>query len=59
MPSGLPVDAESMNYASVVFVGGLAIAFAWYYIWGRSNYNGPTMEVVEERRTSVRSIPRV
>lgn len=59
MPSGLPVDAESMNYASVVFVGGLAIAFAWYYIWGRSNYNGPTMEVVEERRASVRSIPRV
>ncbi|CAK4030913.1 amino acid permease [Lecanosticta acicola] len=47
MPSALPVDAESMNYCSVVFVGGLTISFVWYYAGGRKNYNGPTMDDAE------------
>ncbi|KXS94243.1 hypothetical protein AC578_10100 [Pseudocercospora eumusae] len=41
MPSALPVTLSGMNYGSVVFVGGLAVALAWYYIWGRKNYAGP------------------
>lgn len=30
-----------MNYGSAVFVAGLGVALAWYYIWGRKNYAGP------------------
>lgn len=33
-----------MNCASPVFVGGLAISAAWYFVWGKSNYRGPNME---------------
>ena len=41
MPAALPVTAIGMNYGSAVFVAGLGIALAWYYIWGRKNYAGP------------------
>ncbi|KAM3418019.1 hypothetical protein BST61_g6230 [Cercospora zeina] len=44
MPSALPVAAETMNYGSVVFVVGLGVALAWYYIWGRRNYTGPQVD---------------
>lgn len=60
MPSFLPVTLTTMNYASVVFVGGMTIAFAWYYIWGRKNYQGPASEGEPGmRRASAASIPRV
>jgi hypothetical protein len=45
-----------MNYASVVFVGLGAIAMAWYFAWGRKNYEGPPVrdeDIQEPRRTSV------
>lgn len=35
MPTVLPVTRVSMNYASVVFVGFLAIAAAWYAVYAR------------------------
>jgi amino acid transporter len=35
MPTALPVTAISMNYASVVLVGFLAISAAWYFIYAR------------------------
>lgn len=35
MPTSLPVTAVSMNYASVVFVGFLAIAAVWYLVYAR------------------------
>ncbi|KAL1741306.1 amino acid transporter [Schizophyllum fasciatum] len=41
MPSALPVDKSTMNYASVVFVGFATISGAWYTINGRFHYNGP------------------
>ncbi|RYP22005.1 hypothetical protein DL765_001911 [Monosporascus sp. GIB2] len=42
MPSLVPVvDAATMNYASVVFVGFSLISVAWYMAWGRRNYAGP------------------
>lgn len=44
MPAGLPVLAETMNYGSAVFVAGLGVALAWYYIWGRRNYTGPKVD---------------
>ncbi|KAI1452401.1 amino acid transporter [Annulohypoxylon moriforme] len=42
MPSTVPVvDPTTMNYASVVFVGFIAISAGWYIAWGRKNYVGP------------------
>lgn len=42
MPVSIPVTAESMNYASVVFAGFAVISAAWYAIHGRKNFKGPT-----------------
>ena len=56
MPAGLPVTAETMNYASVVFIGGFAISTLWYVVWGRKNYQGPPTKDEEEvirRRSSI------
>ncbi|KAL5376213.1 hypothetical protein DPSP01_010676 [Paraphaeosphaeria sporulosa] len=56
MPTFLPVTLETMNYASVVFVGFVFISTAWYFIWGKKNYQGPPMAaetVLEARRASV------
>ncbi|RDW69903.1 hypothetical protein BP5796_08300 [Coleophoma crateriformis] len=44
MPSYLPVEAATMNYASVVFVAFFAIAAGWYFAWGRKHYAGPPMQ---------------
>ncbi|KAI9730485.1 MAG: hypothetical protein M1818_008180 [Claussenomyces sp. TS43310] len=41
MPTALPVTAVSMNYASVVFVGFLAISAVWYGLYARTSYKGP------------------
>lgn len=41
MPVSLPVDATTMNYASVVFAGFAAIAFLWYFAYARKNFTGP------------------
>lgn len=41
MPVSLPVDATSMNYASVVFAGFAMIAFIWYFAYARKNFTGP------------------
>lgn len=35
MPTALPVTAVSMNYASVVFLGFLAISAVWYFAYAR------------------------
>lgn len=44
MPSYLPVEAATMNYASVVFVGFTVISVAWYVAWGHRNYAGPPVQ---------------
>ncbi|KAJ5106650.1 hypothetical protein N7456_003325 [Penicillium angulare] len=41
MPSAIPVTAETVNYAPVVFVGFVLIATVWYWVWGRNKYVGP------------------
>lgn len=41
MPVSLPVEAASMNYASVVFAGFASISIAWYFIRGRRSFTGP------------------
>jgi hypothetical protein len=45
-----------MNYASVVFFAFFIIATAWYFIWGKKNYQGPPTDedvVLEARRASI------
>ena len=41
MPVSLPVDAGTMNYASVVFAGFATIAILWYSFSARKNFKGP------------------
>jgi uncharacterized membrane protein YfcA len=45
-----------MNYASVVFFAFFMIATAWYFAWGKKNYQGPPTHedaILEARRASV------
>lgn len=60
MPPAIPVTLSTMNYGSVVFVGGLAISAAWYFIWGRKHYQGPPAreEEVVNRRGSLIEVAR-
>lgn len=44
MPTFMEVTKETMNYASVVFVGFFIISAAWYWLWGYENYAGPPAE---------------
>lgn len=44
-PTELPVDAESMNYSSVIFAGVLLAAMGYYFWRGRKEYVGPVIEV--------------
>ncbi|KAK4662384.1 uncharacterized protein QC763_700110 [Podospora pseudopauciseta] len=44
MPALLPVTPETVNYAPAVLVGFVAIAAAWYAVWGHKNYRGPPTE---------------
>ncbi|KAF5093222.1 hypothetical protein D0Z03_002502 [Geotrichum reessii] len=41
MPVAVPVTPQSMNYASVVFMGFFAIAALWYVLYGYKNFTGP------------------
>lgn len=41
MPVSLPVDAASMNYASVVFAGFATISITWYFAYARKHFTGP------------------
>ncbi|KIK56143.1 hypothetical protein GYMLUDRAFT_47349 [Collybiopsis luxurians FD-317 M1] len=40
-PTTLPVTPETMNYASVITIGVMVLAFAWYIIDGHRHYHGP------------------
>jgi amino acid transporter len=41
MPSVLPVNEVTMNYASVVFVGIMAMSGVWYAAYAHKVYKGP------------------
>lgn len=57
MPTLKAVTLESMNYASVVFVGFVAIAAVWYGVWGYNNYRGPPTDAVEHDESSIPESP--
>jgi hypothetical protein len=41
MPATIPVNSDTMNYASVVFFAFTLISLIWYVMWGRKHYAGP------------------
>ncbi|GAO18934.1 hypothetical protein UVI_02058820 [Ustilaginoidea virens] len=41
MPSAVPVQASTVNYAPAVFVAATAVSAIWYWVWGHKNYAGP------------------
>jgi amino acid transporter len=41
VPTALPAEPETMNYASVVFAFFASISIAWYFIRGRKSFTGP------------------
>ncbi|KAL4754918.1 hypothetical protein BDW72DRAFT_164654 [Aspergillus terricola var. indicus] len=51
MPVSLPVDASSMNYASVVFAGFAAISVTWYFAYARKHFTGPPIPVDQLQET--------
>jgi hypothetical protein len=55
MPAAFPVTGNTMNYASVVFLGGILVSMIWYIVWGRKNYKGPPITDEDEinRRSSI------
>ncbi|KAB8218570.1 hypothetical protein BDV33DRAFT_192676 [Aspergillus novoparasiticus] len=55
MPVSLPVDASSMNYASVVFAGFAAISITWYVGYARKHF---TDRVFVHALNTVKRIPR-
>lgn len=57
MPTIKDVTLENMNYASVVFVGFVAIAAVWYGVWGYHNYRGPPTDAVEHYEDSFPESP--
>ncbi|KAH8426542.1 putative amino acid permease [Aspergillus melleus] len=56
MPTFKDVTVDTMNYASVVFVGYVAIAAVWYWVWGHKNYVGPPTEGVEPEAVRAPSV---
>ena len=48
-PVGVPVHADSMNWAIVMFTGVLAIALVYYFVHGRKTYEGPVVFVQERQ----------
>lgn len=61
MPVSLPVQAQTMNYASVVFAGFATISIIWYFIRGRKGFNGPPVpqDVEPEEEVVVFGVPVV
>jgi amino acid transporter len=43
-PPSTPVDATSMNYSVVVTGGVMILSAIWYYIGGKKQYTGPTID---------------
>jgi len=56
MPTFKAVTAATMNYACVVLVAVVLVSTIWYFIWGKSNYEGPPTHedaILEARSASM------
>lgn len=47
-PPYQPVNAQNMNYASLIFGAVMLLSVALWFIYGRKIYYGPVREVIEE-----------
>ena len=52
-PVVLPVTAQNMNYASVVFIGVILFSMVDWLVRGRKRYTGPIREVRSESSSEV------
>jgi len=52
-PTILPVTAQNMNYAVVVFAGVIIISLIDWVVRGRKRYTGPIKEVGSETSSEV------
>lgn len=55
MPVALPVNASTMNYASVVFAGFAGVSVFWYAIYGRKHFHGPPLLEAELQSLGVQT----
>lgn len=46
-PPYLPVHAENMNYASLIFGAVMLSSLVLWFVYGRKHYRGPVKEVIE------------
>lgn len=47
-PPYQPVNAQNMNYASLIFGAVLLLSVVLWFVYGRKVYYGPVREVIEE-----------
>lgn len=47
-PYALPTTAEAMNYTSVITMGLAFLVTVWWFVHGRTHYQGPSMVTFEE-----------
>lgn len=47
-PPYQPVNAENMNYASLIFGAAILFSTVLWFVYGRKIYSGPVKEVIEE-----------
>jgi choline transport protein len=52
-PTILPVTAQNMNYASVVFIGVILFSGVDWLVRGRNRYTGPIREISSETSSEV------
>ncbi|TVY24464.1 putative amino-acid permease [Lachnellula hyalina] len=57
LPTAMPVEADTMNYACVFLVFILLCAAASWYISGRKYYTGPVVEAHAEEEHSENEVP--
>ncbi|KAG8908935.1 hypothetical protein FRB99_000038 [Tulasnella sp. 403] len=54
-PTYLPTTAQTMNYASVIFLGVLSIALVWYALSAHKHYHGPQGNLIKHVITEIAS----
>ena len=47
-PPTNPTSASTMNYASLVTGTVILFSIAYYLVWGRKQYKGPVIEIIDE-----------
>ncbi|KIM41772.1 hypothetical protein M413DRAFT_71244 [Hebeloma cylindrosporum] len=53
LPTVMPVTGENMNYASVITVGVIVLAFSWYILGAHRHYIGPQSNLNDKSVESI------